>query len=189
MYLVTYWLAKDIYNYSKESQNNKQRSPLLLQRLSTIHKIPKHKHNKTKIIYKNILQQGSQNHVIYGETMWKNEIPDLDFTKIWTNTYYSYSQPHTSDLLYRLLHYVTTTNRYTFKISRDKKNLTLNCDFCNMTEDNLHLFAKCNRIQNIWKHYHVTYLKLTKQQHTPQQHILTLSSNNTTSKCKKLILT
>ena len=189
MYLATYWLAKDIYNYSKESQNNKQRSPLLLQRLSTIHKIPKHKHNKTKIIYKNILQQGSQNHVIYGETMWKNEIPDLDFTKIWTNTYYSYSQPHTSDLLYRLLHYVTTTNRYTFKISRDKKNLTLNCDFCNMTEDNLHLFTKCNRIQNIWKHYHVTYLKLTKQQHTPQQHILTLSSNNTTSKCKKLILT
>ena len=42
----------------------------------------------------------------------------------------------TADLLYRLLHYVTTTNKYTFTISRDKKNLTPNCDFCNMTEDN-----------------------------------------------------
>ena len=56
-----------------------------------------------------------------------------------------------------------------------------------MTEDNLHLFTKCNRIQNIWKHYHATYQKLTKQQHTPQQHILTLSSNNSSSKRKKLI--
>ena len=120
--------------------------------------------------------------------MWKYEIPNLDFTKIWTNSYYSYSQLHTSDLLYQLLHYVTTTNRYTFKISTDKKNLTPNCDFCNMTKDNLHLFTKCNRIQNIWKHYHATYQKLTKQ-HTPEQHMLTLSSNNSSSKCKKLILT
>ena len=202
MYLATYWLAKDIYNYSKEfhylRNNNRAKTtnkeaPFYYKDLVQYIKyqntnITKLK-NETKIIYKNILQQGSQNHVIYGETMWKNEIPDLDFTKIWTNTYYSYSQPHTSDLLYRLLHYVTTTNRYTFKISRDKKNLTLNCDFCNMTEDNLHLFTKCNRIQNIWKHYHATYLKLTKRQHAPQQHILTLSSNNTSSKCKKLILT
>ena len=95
----------------------------------------------------------------------------------------------TADLLYRLVHYVTTTNKYTFTISRDKKNLTPNCHFCNMTEDNLHLFIKCNRIQNIWKNYHATYQKLTKQQHTPQEHILTLSSNNISSKCKKLILT
>ena len=34
-----------------------------------------------------------------------------------------------------------------------------------------------------------TYLPKTNQkQHTPAQHILTLSSNNTNSKCKKLIL-
>ena len=84
---------------------------------------------------------------------------------------------------------IDTTNRYTFKTSTDKKILTPNCDFCNMTEDHLHPFTKCNRIQNIWKHYHATYQKLTKQQHTPQQHILTLSSNNSSSKCKKLILT
>ena len=58
-----------------------------------------------------------------------------------------------------------------------------------MTEHNLHVLTKCNRIQNIWKHYHAIYQKLTKQQHTSQQHILILSSNNTSSKCKKLILT
>ena len=132
MHLTTYWLAKDIYNYSKEfhylknnnrAKTTKKEAPFYYKDLVQYIKyqntnITKLK-NETKIIYKNILQQGSQNHVIYRETMWKNEIPDLDFTKIWTNTYYSYSQPHTSDLLYR--HYITTTNRYTFKTSRDKK--------------------------------------------------------------------
>ena len=202
MYLATYWLAKDIYNYNKEfhylRNNNRAKTtnkeaPFYYKDLVQYIKyqntnITKLK-NETKITYKNILHQGSQNYVVYGETMWKNEIPNLDFTKIWTNTNYSYSQTHTSDLLYRLLHYVTTTNKYIFTISRDKKNLTPNCDFCNITEDNLHLFIKCNRIQNIWKYYHATYQKLTKQQDTPQEHILKLSSNNISSKCKKLILT
>ena len=107
MYLATYWLAKDIYNYSKEFHNlrnnnrakttNKE-SPFYYKDLVQYIKyrntnITKLK-NETKIIYKNILHQGSQNHVIYGETMWKNEIPNSEFTKIWAITYYSYSQPH-----------------------------------------------------------------------------------------------
>ena len=43
-------------------------------------------------------------------------------------------------------------------------------------------------MQPIWKHFQPTYQKLTKKQHTPAQHILMLSSNNTNSKSKKLIL-
>ena len=134
MYLATYWLAKDIYNYSKEFHNlrnnnrakttNKE-SPFYYKDLVQYIKyqntnITKLK-NETKITYKNILHQGSQNYVVYGETTWKNEMPNLDFTKIWTNTNYSYTKTHTSDLLYRLLHYVTATNKYIFTISRDKK--------------------------------------------------------------------
>ena len=30
------------------------------------------------------------------------------------------------------------------------------------TEDKLHLFTTCHRIQNIWKHFQATYQKLTK---------------------------
>ena len=56
-------------------------------------------------------------------------------------------------------------------------------------QDNLHLFTTCHRIQNIGKHFQPTYQKLIKKQHTPDQPILTLSSNNTNSKCKKLTLT
>ena len=103
MYSATYWLAKDIYNYSKEfhylRKNNRvkttnKEAPFYYKDLVQYIKyqntnITKLK-NETKIIYKNILQQGLQNHVIYGETMWKNKIPNLDFTKIWTNSYYSY---------------------------------------------------------------------------------------------------
>ena len=149
--------------------------------------IPKLK-NETKTVYKNILQNGSKDHIIFGKTLWKNKINNLDFGKIWKNTYCSYSQPHTSNLVFKLLHYATKTNHYTYKSSRDKTNLDPNCNYCNKTEDNLHLLTSGHRIQNTWKHFQSIYQKLTKKHHTPQQHIIILSSNNNDSKCKKLIL-
>ena len=57
--------------------------------------------NKTKIIYKNILEKGSQNHNIFGEKKWKDKIINLDSNNTWKNTYFSYSQPHTKDLLFK----------------------------------------------------------------------------------------
>ena len=57
--------------------------------------------NKTKIIYKSILEKGSENLNVYGEKKWKDEIKYLNFKKIWTNTYFSYTQPHAKDLLYK----------------------------------------------------------------------------------------
>ena len=63
------------------------------------------------------------------------------------------------------------------------------CKHCNKTEDNLRLFTTCNRAQKIWSYFQKTYHKLSKQQYTPRQHILTLSSNDTNPKNKKLILT
>ena len=74
--------------------------------------IPKIK-NKTKTIYKNILQIGSKDSVTVGETLWKNKLPNLDFSKICKNTYWSHSQPHTSDLLYKLLNHAIKINQYT----------------------------------------------------------------------------
>ena len=106
-----------------------------------------------EIIYKDVLQKASQNHVIAGKIQWKDILPSLNFTKIWKNTYFSYRTPHTSDLLYRLLHHSLKTNQYTYKCSRDKTVITPNCDFYNKTEDLLHLFTKCNRKKNVWKHY------------------------------------
>lgn len=84
MHLATYWLAKDIYNYSKDfhylKNNNRTKTTNMNARFyykdlvqyikDQNPNITKLK-NETKIIYKNILQQGSQNHVIYGETLWK----------------------------------------------------------------------------------------------------------------------
>ena len=69
--------------------------------------------NKTKTVYKNILQIGSQDHVIVRETLWKNKIPNLDFSKICKNTYRSESHPHTSDLLYKLINLAIKINQYT----------------------------------------------------------------------------
>ena len=64
-----------------------------------------------------------------------------------------------------------------------------NCNYCNKTEDNIHLFITCGRIRKIWTYFQPYYRQLTKRNHTPQQHLLTLTSNNTNSKTKKLILT
>ena len=99
MYIATYWLAKDIRDYSKYynylKNNNRvkttnQKAPCyyrdLIQYVKTQYQnIPKLK-TKTKTIYKSILQKGSQDHIILGETLWKNRINNLDFNKIWKNT-------------------------------------------------------------------------------------------------------
>ena len=119
----------------------------------------------------------------------KNILPYLDFSKIWKSTYLSCSPPHTSDLLYRLLHHSLKTNQYIYKCSRDKTNVTPNCDFWNKTEDLPHLLIKCDRINKVWKRYHPTFDKLSKSPYTPEQYILTLSINNVNSKIKKIMLT
>ena len=92
-------------------------------------------------------------------------------------------------MLYKFLHYAIKTNNFVFTISRDKTGLTPTCDYCNIKEDNIHLFTTCTRIKKIWKYFQPTYEKLTKKQYTPRQHIFTLSTNNLNSKNKKLILT
>ena len=37
---------------------------------------------ETKTIYQIILIHGAKNYIIFGETMWKNKIKHLNFTKI-----------------------------------------------------------------------------------------------------------
>ena len=91
-------------------------------------------------------------------------------------------------MLYKFLHYATKTNKFVFTISRDKTGLTPTCDYCNIKEDNIHLFTTSTQAKKIWQYFQSTYEKLTKQQYTPQQHIFTLSANNLNSKNKKLML-
>ena len=38
---------------------------------------------ETKIIYKKIIQKGSKQRNITGETQWKNYIPNVNFNNIW----------------------------------------------------------------------------------------------------------
>ena len=109
--------------------------------------------------------------------------------KIWINTYLSYNQQYAKDLLYKFVHYAIETNNFVFIISRDKTDLTPNCNHWQMTEDNIHLFTACNRVKESWRTFNLPPQKLTKRKHTPQQHIFTLSANNLNSKNKKLILT
>ena len=124
---------KDIVNYIKNQNKN-------------ISKIKP----QTKLICHSIIQEGVKQHKIAGEIQWKNHMPNINFEKIWKNTFIK-------DLHYRLLHYSTKTNMYMHKCSKDNNP---NCDYCGHTEDNLHLFIQCTRIKNIWKHYQTILTKL-----------------------------
>ena len=109
MHIAIYWLGKDIYNYNKEFNHLKSNDstktnkmyPFYYRDLVCYIKIQNpnipNLQNKTKIIYENILEKGSQNHNIFREKKWKDKITNLDFNKIWKNTYFSNSQPHTKN--------------------------------------------------------------------------------------------
>ena len=126
---------------------------------------------KTKKIYLNMLKHVGRDHIITGEKLWKNKIQNLNFAEIWKNTFFLYWPPHDSDLLYKVLHYAIKANNYTYKCSRDKKNITPYCNYCKQAGDILHLFTTCYRIQKFWKHYQPYYNKLLKTTYTPDQHI------------------
>ena len=142
--------------------------------------------NETKTIYQKIIQEGSKHHTVAGETQWKNKITNINFQKIWKNTFTSNAPPPSKDLHYRLLHYSTKSNNYMHKCS---KNINPNCKHCGLTEDNLHLFTKCKRISKVWKHYQPLLTKLLRKSHTPLQHTLTISVISTHKHTIKLTLT
>ena len=95
------------------------------------------KKTETKTMYQNILIHGAKNYTIFGETMWKNKIKNLNFVKIWRNSYFSYSLPHHSDLVYKLPHCTIKTNDYksTCKCTRDKTIISPYCNYCKQTEN------------------------------------------------------
>ena len=90
----------------------------------------------------------------------KKLIPNLDFQKIWKNTYTSYAEPFCTDLHFKILHQSTKTNEYMHKCTHDVKP---NYDYCKQVENNIHLFATCPRINQIWTNYQPTLTNLTKK--------------------------
>lgn len=137
-------------------------------------------------MYQNIIQEGSKQHKIVVETLWKNLLPKLDFQQIRKNMYKSYAQPYCTDLHYRLLNYSTKTNEYMHKCTKD---INLKCNYCQNAENNIHLFTECPRIKKIWTYYQRKITQLIGKNYKPQLQILTLSTNNLNKHTTKLILT
>ena len=115
--LATYWLSIDIHKYSKEYQflmSNNRSKTLATEKPFYYHDLIKYiknynyditkTRNETKTIYQKVIQEGSKHHTIAGETQWKNKITNINFQKIWKNTFTSYAPPPSKDLHYRLLH-------------------------------------------------------------------------------------
>ena len=78
-HITVYWLRKDIYNYDKKFHHLKKNNITKTNKMPSFYyrdlvhyiktqnrKIP-NLQSKTKIIYKSILEKGSENHNVYGE--------------------------------------------------------------------------------------------------------------------------
>ena len=117
--LATYSLAIDIHNFSKDFRflldNNRTKTingkkPYYYQDIiyyiknenKDIKTLP---NPTTKNIYQKIIQEGSKQHKVAGENLWKTQLPTIEFSQIWKNTFTSYAQPFCKDLHYRVLHY------------------------------------------------------------------------------------
>ena len=197
--IATDWLTIDFFNFSKDyflMDNNRTKTinnikPYyyedIIYHLKNENKgIKKIENPTTKNIYKKIIQEGSKQHKISGENLWKKLLPKLDFHQIWKNTYISYALPFCTDLHYRLLHYSTKTNEYMHQCTQ---GINLKCNYCQNIENNLHLFTECRRIDKIWAYYQTHLAKLTGQKNSPQQHLLTVGANKHNKHTPKLILT
>ena len=153
MHIAIYWLGKDIYYYNKDFnhlKNNKitktnKMPPFyyrdLIHYIKTQNSNIPNLQNKTKIIYKNIIEKDSQNDNIFGGKKWKERITNFNFNQIWKNTYFSHSHTYAKDLLFKFVHHAIKTNNFIYKISRDKAGLTPNCEHCHDVKDNIHLFT------------------------------------------------
>ena len=97
----------------------------------------------------------------------KNKIENLNFDKIWRNSYFSYYLLIRSDLLYKLLYYAIKANGYIYINAPETKQTFYPVAITvNKQKDILHLFTSCTKIQKIWKYYQPYYKKLTKNQFT-----------------------
>ena len=63
------------------------------------------------------------------------------------------------------------------------------CNYCHNTENNIHLFTECPRINKVCTYYQLILTNLTRKHFNPQQYLLTLSVHNQNKHITKLMLT
>ena len=99
--IATYWLATDLYNYSEDyhflmdNSRTKRINNRKQYHYQDIIYYIKHENNdikkienpNTKNIYQKVIHEGSKQHKIAGETLWKKLLPKLDFQQVRKNVY------------------------------------------------------------------------------------------------------
>ena len=132
----------------------------------------------TKNIYKKIIQQGTKQHKIAGETLWKKHLPIVEW--IWKNMekYIHIKWPilqintpfKKNKWIHAQMHKRHKSKMWPLQIYRRKQTS----------------FTKCQRI---WTLYQPILTKLAGKNYNPQEHLLTLSVSNVNKHTIKLTLT
>ena len=75
---------------------------------------------------------------------------NLNWEKIWPRITFRYINVHKRDVILKLIHVILPTKMRLHKMKQINSPL---CPFCNVLEDNIHMFLKCKYIQNILDYF------------------------------------
>ena len=124
----------------------------------------------------------------YRTIFWNQYLTQNPWNQLWKNTFYSYSRPENSNILYFLLHYATRTNDHMYRWTNQKHLKSPKCKLYEKTQNINHLYIECKRNKKIQNHFQKFYKNLTNREYTPLQLILLISALSLPSKNKKLVL-
>ena len=95
------------------------------------------------------MQKAYKHYIKMGQSIWNQYSPQIPWSELWKNTFYSYNWPENNNMLYLLLHCVSRTNYQIYKWTNQKHLKSPNCKLCNKTENITHLYTDCKRNKKI----------------------------------------
>ena len=100
----------------------------------------------------------------YSQRLWEKlcavNLNASDWTEIYKSNICHLKHKKFAEFKFKILHDILRN-----KVSKWQKDLSPTCEYCNETEDNLHMLYKCERFFNIWKRISQCLKKNIKLKH------------------------
>ena len=125
-------------------------------------------------IYKQIIQSEYKHSIKIGKSHWNQYSPQIPWSNLWKNTFYSNNWPENNSILYLLLHFATRTNNQIFKWTNQKHLKSPNCKLCDKTENITRLYIDCKRNKRKLE----VFPKILSNSHTKTKYTITTYPNN-----------
>ena len=177
IYFARYWTSTRLYKYDDDWRFlNNNLAPayngtclplhyfLLLQDFGKNQKdLMQLTRKTTKEIYITLKKKEDEAVKLPVQTTWQYTIrwKTIIWKKIWKHTFESFCVGKPNDVLYKVLHNCLPTKVRMKKNRKNTDNYDMTCKLCRThDETTLHIFAKCQHAQEIWRKYQDIYQRL-----------------------------